>query len=100
MGFSKLIYGIGGIFIMKEEEILKCHIDKLNHRIKINSELIEKLRIEILGKDWYIVDSVGGMQADEIIVDEIIRAYKRLELANRSIFYKIKYRIKDIVARW
>ena len=85
---------------MKEEEILKCEIKELNYRIKFNSELVEKLRIEILGDDWYIVDPVGGMQADELIVNEIIRRYKRLELANRSIFAEIKYWIKDVVARW
>ena len=83
-----------------EITMLKCNIEELNCRIKFNSELMEKLRIEILGDSWYIVDPVGGMQADELIVNEIIRRYKRLELANRSIFAKIKYWIKDVVARW
>ena len=83
-----------------EITMLKCNIEELNHRIKFNSELIESLRTEILGDNWYIVDPVGGMQADELIVNEIIERYKRLELANRSIFSKIKYWIKDVVARW
>ena len=83
-----------------EIAMLKSEIEELNYRIKVNSELMEKLRIEILGDNWYIVDPLGGMQADEFIVKEVIRAYKRLELANRSIFAKIKYKIKDIVARW
>lgn len=79
---------------------LKCNIEELNCRIKFYDELMNTLRVEIFGNDWYIVDPLGGMQADEFIVKEVIRAYKRLELANRSIFAKIKYRIKDIVARW
>ena len=79
---------------------LKCNIEELNCRIKFNSELMESLRTEILGDNWYIVDPIGGMQADELIVNEIIRRYKRLEFANRSIFAKIKYWIKDVVARW
>ena len=83
-----------------EIAMLKSEIKELNYRIKFNSELMEKLRIEILGDDWYIVDPVGGMQAHELIVNEIIRRYKHLELANRSIFSKIKYWIKDVVARW
>ena len=80
--------------------MLESEIEELNCRIKFNSELMEKLRIEILGDNWYIVDPIGGMQADELIVNEIIRRYKRLEFANRSIFSKIKYWIKDVVARW
>lgn len=40
---------------------------------------IDKVREEILGKDWYIVDPVGGCQACEIILDEVIKRYKRLE---------------------
>ena len=83
-----------------EITMLKCNIEELNYRIKFNSELMESLRTEILGDNWYIVDPIGGMQADELIVNEIIRRYKCLELANRSIFAKIKYKIKDIVARW
>ena len=83
-----------------EITMLESEIKELNYRIKFNSELMEKLRIEILGDNWYIVDPIGGMQADELIVNEIIRRYKRLELANRSIFAKIKYWIKDVVARW
>lgn len=79
---------------------LKCNIEELNCRIKFYDELMNMLKTEILGNDWYIVSPVGGMQADEFMVNEIIRAYKRLELANRSIFAKIKYKIKDIVARW
>lgn len=79
---------------------LKCNIEELNYRIKFNSELMESLRTEILGDNWYIVDPIGGMQADELIVNEIIRRYKRLEFANRSIFAKVKYWIKDVVARW
>ena len=83
-----------------EITMLKSEIKELNYRIKLNSELMEKLRIEILGDNWYTVYTDGSMQADEFMVNEIIRAYKRLELANRSIFAKIKYKIKDIVARW
>ena len=83
-----------------EITMLKCNIEELNYRIKFNSELMESLRTEILGDNWYIVDPVGGMQADELIVNEIIRRYKCMELANRSMFAKIKYWIKDVVARW
>ena len=83
-----------------EIAMLKSEIKELSYRIKFDSELMESLRTEIRGDDWYIVDPVGGMQADELIVNEIIRRYKRLELANHSIFAKIKYWIKDVVARW
>ena len=79
---------------------LKRNIEELNCRIEFYDELMNMLKTEIFGKDWYIVSSVDGMQADEFMVNEIIRRYKRLELANRSIFAKIKYKIKDIVARW
>ena len=80
--------------------MLESEIEELNCRIKFNSELMEKLRIEILGDNWYTVYTDGRMHADKFIVNEIIRRYKRLELANRSIFAKIKYWIKDVVARW
>lgn len=83
-----------------EITMLKCNIEELNRRIKFYSEFMEKLRIEILGDNWYTVYTDGSMQADKFIVNEIIRRYKRLELANRSIFAKIKYWIKDVVARW
>ena len=83
-----------------EITMLKSEIKELNCRIKFNSELMEKLRIEILGDNWYTVYTDGNMHADKFIVNEIIRRYKRLELANRSIFAKIKYWIKDVVARW
>lgn len=83
-----------------EKAWLENEIKELKCQIKFNSELMEKLRIEILGDTWYIVDPVGGMQSDELIVNEIIRRYKRLELANHSIFAKIKYWIKDVVERW
>lgn len=83
-----------------EIAMLKSEIKELNYRIKFYDELMNTLKTEILGEKWYIVSPVGGMQADELMVNEIIRAYKCMELANRSIFAKIKYRIKDIVARW
>lgn len=80
--------------------MLESEIKELNYRIKFNSELMEKLRTEILGDNWYTVYTYGSMHADKFIVNEIIRRYKHLELANRSIFAKIKYWIKDVVARW
>ena len=80
--------------------MLESEIKELNYRIKFNSELMEKLRIEILGDNWYTVYTDGSMHADKFIVNEIIRRYKCLELANRSIFAKIKYWIKDVVSRW
>lgn len=80
--------------------MLESEINELNYRIKFNSELMESLRTEILGDNWYTVYTDGSMNADKFIVNEIIRRYKRLELANRSIFAKIKYWIKDVVARW
>ncbi len=40
-------------------------------------ECICKLCDELLGKDYYIVDSMGGNQANEIIVEDIIRLYKK-----------------------
>lgn len=39
-------------------------------------ECLERLRVELLGPDWYIVDSVGGNQGNEILTDEIIRLCK------------------------
>ena len=44
-----------------EIAMLKSEIEELNYRIKFNSELMESLRIEILGDNWYVVDSVGGI---------------------------------------
>ena len=35
-----------------EIAMLKSEIKELSYRIKFNSELMEKLRIEILGDDW------------------------------------------------
>jgi hypothetical protein len=39
-------------------------------------ECLNKLHDELLGKDWYIVDPVGGNQGNEIITKEIIEIYK------------------------
>ena len=37
---------------------------------------LNKLRTELLGTNYYIVDPVGGNQANEIITEEIINQYK------------------------
>jgi hypothetical protein len=50
-------------------------------------ECLYKLKDEILGKDWYIVDPVGGNQANEIITQKIIEMYKD---KTASIFEKFK----------
>ena len=42
-------------------------------------DMISKVKDEILGKDYYLVDPVGGCQACEIILDEVGERYKRLE---------------------
>jgi len=39
-------------------------------------ECLNKLCNELLEKNYYIVDPVGGNQANEIITQEIIRRYK------------------------
>ena len=40
---------------------------------------IDRLRAEVLGANWFIVDPVGGCQACEIIIDEVIHQFKKLE---------------------
>lgn len=47
---------------------------------------------ELLGKDYYIVSSMGGNQANEIITDDIIRLYKPRKT--------LKQIIKDLVEKW
>ena len=37
--------------------------------------VVNKLTDHLLGEDWYIVDPVGGEQANEIILDTIARRY-------------------------
>lgn len=61
-------------------------IDTIKFRFYTNWERGEKMnnaqsclnRIinELLGEDYYIVSSVGGNQANEIITEEIIRRFK------------------------
>jgi hypothetical protein len=46
-------------------------------------ECLNKLCNELLGKDYYIVDPVGGAQANEIITDDIIRLYKKKTLKEK-----------------
>ena len=36
---------------------------------------LNKLKDHLLGKNWYIVDPVGGEQGNEIIVNEIMSKY-------------------------
>jgi len=47
---------------------------------------ISKLKDEILGKDYYIVDPVNGSQANCIIVSEVIDKYKAIPKWIRWLF--------------
>lgn len=40
---------------------------------------VNKLADHLLGKDWYIADSVGGNQANDIIFEEIAGRYKAVD---------------------
>ena len=52
--------------------------------LKMYRKMIDKLHDEILGENWYIVDPVNGIQADEIIVNEVINTYKHMEKDNNN----------------
>ena len=40
-------------------------------------EALDILTVELLGKDYYIVDPLHSHQANVIIVEDILRTYKR-----------------------
>lgn len=61
---------------MKDKMCNSCAVI-LEREILIHN--VYKTKNAILGKDWYIVDPVGGCQACEVILSEIIKQYKRLE---------------------
>lgn len=47
---------------------------------------LNKIKDEILGKDYYIADPVTGNQANEIIANEIISKYKSIPKLIRLLF--------------
>lgn len=49
-------------------------------------ECLKKLKDEILGKDWYIVDPVDGNQGNEIITQEIISKHNGIPRFVRRLF--------------
>ena len=46
-------------------------------------DCLNKLREELLGKDYYIVSPVGGNQANEIITEDIIEKYKSISFLDK-----------------
>lgn len=61
-----------------EIERLYEDVDDYLKKSKSNAQDCLNLLVDkILGKDWYIVDSMGGNQANEIIVDNIIHKYEK-----------------------
>ena len=50
---------------------------------------LNKLRTELLGTNYYIVDPVGGNQANEIITEEIINQYKPNSHTFKNIVKKL-----------
>ena len=71
---------------MKDDICKECLTSQENQILKYE---IDKLREKVLGSDWYIVDPVGGCQACEIIIKEVMKEYNRLK--ERTLPWYIRF---------
>ena len=60
---------------LAEYELLEKELKWYKDSYSELNDLIDKLTDVFLGPDWYIADPVNTRQANEIIVDEIIRKF-------------------------
>lgn len=60
---------------LEEYEILEHELEYYKESYSELNDLVDKLKDAFLGSDYYIVDPVTTRQANEIIVEEIIRKF-------------------------
>lgn len=53
----------------------KCVYNKMYYALKYD---FDRISDEILGEDYIIVDPVGGVQANDIMTDDIIDKYRNI----------------------
>jgi hypothetical protein len=66
--------------MIEEDKLAKCELleQELEWYKEAYSELdglVDKLKDSFLGTNWYITDPVNNRQANEIIIEEIIRKF-------------------------
>lgn len=56
-------------------ELLEQELEWYKEAYSELNELVDKLKDAFLGPNWYITDPVNNRQANEIIIEEIIRKF-------------------------
>lgn len=55
-----------------------------------SKDAVNKLAEYLLGKDYYIVDPIHSEQANDVIVDDILKKYSRRYRKELRLIYKLK----------
>lgn len=75
---------------IKEKEQLEQDLEYYKKAFMILDDSIDKLKDAFLGPDWYIVDPMCTLQADEFIIDEIIKKFAPKKKEKKFSIFKRK----------